>query len=191
MRNILICLFAFVALALNAQERTVNLELKVGETYKKYTGTTSDILIPTTTDTIDVVIAYQSTGYVKKIAVKTRFDKRTTADTTVSVSVFGKEFSDDDTYVQVIAAATSSAVTTDNVIQVLVSDPYETNAGYVGIIRQHNSQLNTDTLTVPSHVITEFDKSYRYYRIRYILSGDDSVGTGIKIDEIEFKIYGN
>jgi hypothetical protein len=45
-----------------------------------------------------------------------------------------------------------------------------------------------DTVNV-AHNHTPFDQTYRYYRIRYILQGNDSVGTGIKIDEVEFKLY--
>lgn len=182
----LIFLFALVALFLGAtaQERTVNLNTaKPGDTYVSYTGTASDVLIPTTCDTIDVIFWMRYDGYVKKVAVKTRFDMRTTADTTVSVSVFGKEFYDDGTYVEVIAAATSSAVTANNTIQVLTSDPYTVEAQYV------TGRITAgDTVNV-AHNHTPFDKSYRYYRVRYILSGNDSVGTGVKIDEIELKLY--
>ena len=45
-----------------------------------------------------------------------------------------------------------------------------------------------DTVNV-AHNFTPFDKSYRYYRVRYIIKGDDSVGTGILIDDIEIKLY--
>jgi hypothetical protein len=186
-------LFLFLAILVSfsaafAQERTVTTVIPVGNTYYKYAGTSSDVLIPTTCDTIDMVFAYQGSGYVKKVAVKSRFDMRTTADTTVKVSVFGKEFSDDDTYVEIIPVATSSAVTANNVIQVLTSDYTETIGTFTAILRQQTT-TNADTITYPAQTITPLDKSYRYYRVRYILSGNDSVGTGVKLDEIEIKFY--
>ena len=181
-------LLAFFAIACNphqasAQERTVNITVAPGNTYYNYTGSAADTLKATTQDTIDVVFFFRIDQYVQKIAVKTRFDVIAGADTTVSVSVFGKEFYDDATYVEVIAAATSSAVTANNTIQVLTSDPYTVEANYVTGRVQAGDTINV------SHNLTPFDKSYRYYRVRYIIKGDDSVGTGILIDDIEFKIY--
>lgn len=173
-------LFAVVAMA---QERTVNLTLTTGNYYYKYTGVAADTLKPTNQDTIDVVFYYTSPQYVKKVSVKTRFDIIAGADTTVSTSVYGKEFSDDATYVSVIGASTSSAVTANNTVQILTCDPYLTEAQYItGRI------TGGDTVNV-AHAITPFDFSYRYFRVRYILQGNDAVGTGIKIDEIEFRIY--
>jgi hypothetical protein len=51
--------------------------------------------------------------------------------------------------------------------------------------------IPADTLEFPEQSITiaDTDITYRFYRVRYIIQGDDSVGTGIKIDEVEFKIY--
>lgn len=190
MKKLLFILGMFISLLAFSQERTIsNKVLNSGETYLKYTGVAADTLKATNQDTIDLIITNYNAGYVEKIAVKSRFDIIVGADTTVAVSVFGKEFDDDATWVEVIASTLTSAVTANNVVQVLSNDPYTTNAGYVGIIKQHNSQLTTDTLTVPAHVYTPFDKSYRYYRIRYIIKGNDSIGTGIKLDEVEFKIY--
>jgi hypothetical protein len=38
-----------------------------------------------------------------------------------------------------------------------------------------------DTLKVPAQTITFNDVNYQYILVRHIISGDDSVGTGIKI----------
>lgn len=217
MRNLILLLFALVTVTTAiAQERTVSITMPTSNTYYKYTGTASDVLIPTTCDTIDVVIQYQGSGYVKKIAVKNRYDMRSTADTTVEVSVFGKEFSDDGTYVSIIASTASSVVTSNNVVQVLTSDYTEVTASHTEVTTQssptiaaYNAVLsqaviaNVDTIAVPQQTITLVaqtntvaaqtntppDKSYRYYRVRFILSGNDSVGTGVKLDELEFKLY--
>lgn len=184
MKKIIFLLIALVTVTFAiAQERTVSITMPTNNTYYKYSGVAADVLVSTTTDTIDVVFQYQGSGYIEKIAIKSRFDMRTTADTTVAISVFGKEFADDGTYVEVIASALSAVVTTDNVVKVSVNDPYVTDA----------SHTLTDNLgataTESVHTITPFDKCYRYYRVRYILSGNDSVGTGVKLDEVEFKVY--
>jgi len=175
----LVALFACNPNGASAQERTISKTMPEGNTYFKYTGVAADTLISTNQDTIDFVLEYRNHDYVKKIAVKTRFDVVAGADTTVSVSVYGKEFSDDATYVEVVAAATSSAVAANNTVQILASDPYTVEA---------ISTFAADS-TVAAHNFTPFDKSYRFYRIRYIIKGNDSVGTGIKLDEIEVKFY--
>jgi hypothetical protein len=180
---ILILSLIVVAFACNeplkAQERTVTTYMTNGQYYAKYTGSSADTLKATNQDTIDYVFVYQSPEYVTKLAVKIRFDVIAGADTTVSTSLFGKEFSDDATYVEIVAASASSAVTANNTVDILVSDPYVSEAAYT---------FGADSVTA-AHSHTPFDFSYRYYRVRLILSGDDSVGTGIKVDEIEFKVY--
>lgn len=178
-------LLAIVLLAVQgmAQERTVNLTIPNEGTYINYTGAVADTLIATNQDTIDVVVRYNGPGYVRKIAVKSRFDVIAGADTTVSVSVFGKEFSDDATYVEIIAAANSSAVTANNVVQILTSDWAEVTGATANTVNADS------TITVAAQTATPLDKSYRYFRVRYIINGNDSVGTGILLDDFEFKVY--
>ena len=179
----LVAMIACTPKGANAQERTVNITVPLGYTYYKYTGVAADTLKPTNQDTIDFVFAVQLHEYIEKVALKTRFDIIVGADTTVATTVAGKEFSDHTTYTDVIASTVSSAVTANNTVQVLVSDPYTVEAQYVtGRI------TGGDTVDV-AHNHTPFDKSYRYYRVRYILQGNDAVGTGVKIDEIELKLY--
>jgi len=177
----LLVIFALVlfAVAAMAQERTITRTLTKGVYYDKYTGVAADTLKATNQDTIDIVYYYQSPEYVKKIAVKIRYDIIVGADTTVAASLFGKEFSDDATYVSIIGSSTSSAVTTNNTIQVLTLDPYLTEAQYVT-----GRVTGGDTINV-AHSITPFDFTYRYFRLRLIIQGNDAVGTGIKVDEVE------
>lgn len=187
-----------------AQERTVNRTMGLNETYHYYGGSSADTLIATNQDTLDIVVKYMGGGYIRKVAVKSRFDVIAGADTTVSVSVFGKEFEDDATWVEVIAATNTSAVTANNTVQILTSDWTETVAQYTSTIAAHNMVADTtgfqnypaDTIAVAAQTITNaaqtltpLDKSYRYFRVRYIINGDDSVGTGILLDDFEFKVY--
>lgn len=189
---ILLALIPFF-ISVIAQERVVNktgptnalTELK---TMFVYTGVAADVLTPTTTDTIDLVFEYRGTKLIKKITVKSRFDVVLGADTTVSISVFGKEFADDPDYVQVIPATLSAEVLANNTVKVLSSDPYGTNAAFDATLKQIVA-ANNDTISYPVQTFTPFDKTYRFYRVRYIISGDDKVGTGVKLDEVEFKIY--
>lgn len=184
-------LFLFLAVALiafvcdngaMAQERTVNINVPPGYTYYNYTGSAADTLTATNQDTIDVIFWFRIDEYVEKVAVKTRYDLIVGADTTVALTVAGKEFSDHTTYVDVVASALSSAVSTNNIIQVSVSDPYIVEASYMTDVGANDS-------TNVQHNHTPFDKTYRYYRLRYILQGDDAVGTGVLIDDIEIKLY--
>lgn len=176
----------------------------LNETYHYYGGSSADTLIATNQDTLDIVVKYMGGGYIRKVAVKSRFDVIAGADTTVSVSVFGKEFEDDATWVEVIAATNTSAVTANNTVQILTSDWTETVAQYTSTIAAHNMVADTtgfqnypaDTIAVAAQTITNaaqtltpLDKSYRYFRVRYIINGDDSVGTGILLDDFEFKVY--
>lgn len=186
----LILFLALVAIAIactpsgaTAQERTVNVTVPPGNTYHVYTGTTSDVLIPTTTDTIDVIFWFRVDEYVTKVAVKARYDMRVLADTTVALTVAGKEFYDHTTYTDVIASTVSSAVTSNNVIQVVTLDPYTVEAGYV------TGRIALGDTTNVQHNHTPFDISYRYYRCRFILQGNDATGTGVKLDELEIKLY--
>jgi hypothetical protein len=215
---LIISILAFGLIGLvQSQDRTVTKAMQSGYTYYKYSGAAADTLTANQ-DTIDFVLTYAASGWVKKLAVKTRFDVIDGADTTVSTSVFGKEFDDDDTYVQVIGASLSSDVSANNTVQILTSDYTETFGAYNSTEAAYNSvapaylivldsiltsagtndTLFVDAVTVAnaSHIlanaaqtVTPFDRSYRVYRIRYIISGDDHVGEGIKIDEIEVKFY--
>lgn len=204
MKKLFIILFlGLISLTVFSQERTVTKLLGKGDTYYKYTGVTLDALVPTTRDTIDIIFQVRVDERIEKIEVKSRFDMLTTADTTVKVSVFGRNFTDD-TYTSMIASTTSDAVTTDNVIQVLTGGYTESHvtAAYNLTEAAYNMTSDTatfkyypaDTIAVASHIIaaaeatttvTPVDYSFRFIRVRYIISGNDITGTGIQIDEVE------
>lgn len=217
MKNLILLFCLVFSFSLFAQEREVEKNMGSG-TYYKYTGTAADTLTDTNQDTIDFVLENRGPGYVRKISVKSRFDVIDGADTTVAISVFGKEFEDDATYVQIIASTLSDAVAADNTVKIVSADYTETTASYASTTAQYISTAGVDTLltdttglsgypadsiistgyaitnaaqtmTNATQTVTPLDKSYRFYRVRYIIEGDDATGTGIKIDEIEFKLY--
>lgn len=179
-----VLLIGFVSFA---QERTITKNMG-SDTYFHYGGTADDTLIATNQDTIDLVIQYKGGGWIRKVAVKSRFDTIAGADTTVAISVYGKEFYDDATYVQIIASTLSSAVTTENIVKVVTSDYTETTTAF-DVDGYDEITTDVDTLAFPAQTVTPLDKSYRYYRIRYILQGDYTVGTGILLDDVELLLY--
>jgi hypothetical protein len=177
-------LFAVVAMA---QDKTVNIiSQDYTSHYRLHNAGVSDTLTANQ-DTVDYVVRYTGAELIKKVSVKLRYDVISGADTTVNVSVFGKEFEEDGTYVQIIGATTSSAVAANNTVQILASDYTETIASYVASVNQANI-ADADTITFAAQTITPLDKSYRYYRIRVIYDGPDFTGAGIKIDQIEVQL---
>jgi len=220
MKKLLIFLFlAVISLSVFSQERTVTKKMREGYTYYKYSGVAADTLIYTNQDTIDIVFQVGFDERISKIEVKSKFDTIDGADTTVAISVYGKNF-EDGTYAQMIASTLSSAVTTDDVVKVLsgaytethVTAAYNlTEAAYNGAVSAFDipftnpSAGTADTLEVPSFnvvnashlvavaeqttTVTPVDYSYRFIRVRYIIQGDDSVGDGIKLDEVELKLF--
>lgn len=166
-----------------AQDVTHTFVMGSNDTYYNYTGSAADTLGAVDQDTIDLVFVYRGDRYIEKVAVKTRFDVVDGADTTCNISVFGKEFSDDGTYVQVIASTLSGDINVNNTTKVIVSDPYTVEA------QAQYTISGADSVTL-AHNFTPFDKSYRYYRVRYIHIGTNSAaGSGILIDDVEFKLY--
>jgi len=205
----LISLFICVVLGMTliAQERTVTKTMKTGVYYYSYTGTSSDELVKTTRDTIDFLFVYQSPEFVKKISLLVEMDTGSVAAADgeyVTFSLFGKEFSSDScTYTQIIAAANSDVVDSNDEIFTTQVDNYTTIASYTvatlldttevwpydGAASAIDSVLYTGTNTVAAQTITPFDMSYRVYRLRAILQSSASATEGTKIAKIEFKLY--
>lgn len=192
----------FVALGVFAQERTVTKTLGDGKYYYKYTGTAADTLKLTNQDTIDFVFVYTEVEFVKKIAIHIEMDTIGGADSVVNFSLYGKEFEDDGTYVQIIAAANSSAVAS-TLHHIITSDYTETTASYLSAVPNFNALQDTATfstypadsikfkafnITNAAQTVTPLDKTYRYYRLRAIYPGDYT-GDGIEIQKVEFKVY--
>lgn len=190
MRKFTITLIAaFVALVAFSQERTVTKKMDIGAYTIMYYGQAADTLTGTNQDTIDFVVQYRANDFVKKVSLRTRFDLRSTADTTVKISVLGKEYLDDANWVSIIGSTTTSAIAANNTVVVNNSDYTETIGTFDAIVKQFSSTANTDTITYPAQTITPLDKTYQWYLVRYIISGDDFTGSGLKIDEIQLQLF--
>lgn len=174
-------LVAFVATAF-AQEREVNLlggSRLLDITSKKniaYNGNTSDRLIYDTRDTIDyyVIISNYTAGAPLHFYANFTLDTVAGVDTTVSVTVLEKKFASE-SYSTLIAAANTSEVTAE--LQYA-----RTSLGTIAVIDSTGYQNYT-----ASKVNTLL--YYRYLKFRLILTGDDYVGTGIKVKRVELQFF--
>lgn len=194
MRKFILFLVAFVALAINAQERTVTMMsfdrgvLDKNYSYYDYTGdATYDILIPTTRDTIDIPFDTKKANSFNYNVICS-FSARAGDDTVVYIKILGRNSLNED-YTE-IQFDSSAVVTVAGIVKTLNSTKTASIASAVDIIKQHSSTLNTDTITTAVRTITFSDKKeYRYITVRLILPYNDSVGTGVKVDEVELKLW--
>lgn len=193
MRKLIFLLVAFVALVANAQERTVStivLDRGISDknySYYDYEGdATLDILIPTTRDTIDIPFdTRKSSGFNYNIICS--FSARAGVDTIVYIKILGRN-SLNESYTE-IQFDSSAVVTVAGVVKTLNSVKTATIASAVDIIKQQTT-TNQDTITTAVRTITfNAKKEYRYITVRLILPYNDSVGTGVKVDEVELKLW--
>jgi hypothetical protein len=197
MKKLIALFFALiVAIGVMAQERTLTqYNFPKSQTYYKYTAVAADTLIATNQDTIDIPV-YINKDFPVQWYANFQLDTIAGADTTVIVKVLGKVFADESW--TDITNNTSSAVSAqiDHAISLITnpslsiaipsySDSIDftfnadsTNVGY----------LTTDarTLTVTQTYTASY---YRYLLFRLIISGDDATGTGVKLEEMELKLW--
>jgi hypothetical protein len=175
----LIVILLFVSLAATSQERSVTLpNMTASQTYYKYTGQTADALVPTTRDTIQYTI-YLNKEYPVQYYINMNLAPVAGADTTVVYTLYGKVFAGE-SWTQ-IATGTTSAVTTT------INSPISsfTATDYLA------STLVFEADSTVSGRLTSANTAsyYRYLMLDLQLSGNDSVGTGVKINNLEFKIW--
>lgn len=163
-----------------AQERTVLLNdgkvfnLSLSKEYD-YTGTASDRLIPTTRDTIDFVMKIANWGPGGTHFYATvKLSPIAGADTTIRIVVLYKH-DEGESFSQLKATATGTAVTTT---------VYYTSTS-LGVI---NSVDTAGFKYYPSMRPNPL-LFYKYINFRLILLGNDSVGTGIKVDRVSLQFY--
>jgi hypothetical protein len=159
-------LFSFALMlgfTLNAQLLTKGLQTFKGEsTYLKYTGIARDTL-SVLQDTIRIPFLTNKDWPYEWYGTIT-MDTIAGADTTVTVNLLGKMF-EDDTWAS-ITTQTSSAVTTSDIKTIFKSMP--------------SLKDTTDNEVIIS--------KYRYLLLEMIILGNDAVGTGIKLDNVELKL---
>lgn len=192
-------LISFVAFGINAQEiirpssSTYNTfsrnDQKGNYSYWDYTGTSTDLLISSTSDTIH--IRYHVKKHVPYTAkVMSKFDPIAGADTTVIITLYGRN-STDESWTSIVTG-TSAVVSADDVTKTISSatSPTLTIAAF-DVPFTNPTAATADTLEFPiqTYTITATLIEYSYLLVEYIISGDDSVGTGIELKRSELKIF--
>jgi hypothetical protein len=162
-----------------AQERTVLLnsgkvfDLNVSKEYD-YTGTGSDMLIPTTRDTIDFVLKVGNWSGATHFYATFKLSPISGADTTVRIVVLYKH-DEGEAFSTLKATATGSAVTTT---------VYYTSTSLGVINSVDTAGFKYYTSNRPNPILC-----YKYINFRLILLGNDSVGTGVKVDRLSIQLY--
>lgn len=210
---ILIFVLGIFVSGLFAQKATRSTQkFKANYTYLKYESIASDVLSQDL-DTIEVPF-YLNKEYPAQWYVNTRFIPATVGDTTVTIYVLGKVFENEDWTAISNFTTNAVAATLDTAIYSM-SEPsftvtytgtdssataftYDTTAyfpdsagfgNYAGIPYTGSGTVyNASTLSGTS-VPASISNYYRYFLLRYVIAGNDATGTGIKIDNIEFKIW--
>lgn len=165
---LLLVLFAVVAMA---QERTVSITLKDGNTRWDYTGVAKDTLTETNQDTIDFVMEYRSAKAIEKIDLFFQADSLA-GDDSIYVSLLGlKDLSGAAT---TLISSTGALIDGLDIVKELsLYQTFATDTTSEGIIK---------TL-IPT------DLSYRYYKLRMIQAANNSFDGGAEIDYVRMKLY--
>lgn len=192
-RFLSLILLIIVAMIGMAQERSVPTSgymtfdrNETGRYFSKweYTGTSSDYLIPTTRDTIDF-------NYDTKRSAPYSFDLVNVlapiagADTTVTIQVLGRN-SEYETWS--LITSTLTAVVDAQIVSSINWGKTQTIAAH-NIPFANSTAETADTLKVPAQTITLNNVTNQFIKVRLILTGDDSVGTGVKVVKQELKLW--
>lgn len=202
----------FSCKSISAQERTVYLNGGSSSTYDgygtvfrldkdrklTYTGTAADTLKYTNQDSIAFIL---QVGAVDENSFPTHFYANfyakglTGTDTTFKIESDYK-INDRDSWTQLVPDVTSAVTPTTGVSKAvtslgIIADYSRTQTVAAFDVPFTNPSAGTaDTLEFPqqTYTITEYQNPalhYRILRFLVIISGDDSVGTGIEIEEVE------
>lgn len=164
MKKYILILFALtLTVVVNAQLLTKGVQTIKGEsTYFKYTAIARDTL-SVLQDTIRIPFLTNK-DWAYEWYGEISMSPILGADTTVAVNLLGKMF-ENDTWVS-ITTQTSAAITTAN-----------TKTIFKSIV---NLKDTTDNEVIIS--------KYRYLLLEMIIKGNDAVGTGIKLNDVELKL---
>jgi hypothetical protein len=182
-------LIATVAIA---QERTVENSLSrnvlTGNySYYNYTGTSNDILIPTTRDTIDIVFELKKVNPVN-FSVISKFDPVAGVDTIVYINVLGRN-SENESWTSILSDS-SAVISADGIVKTVSSHSSYVEQITIDTLLTSTALASTkDSLAFYVSNVTTSAVRYRFLNVRYILPGDDSVGTGVELKQTELKLF--
>lgn len=173
---ILICLVT--SFALQAQDRSLtDRTFSTTATYYSYVGVAADTLT-TGQDSIDFEFTTNK-EYPVQLYIMSDLDKRVGADTTVTVYLYGRMFSDQD---YTLISNTASLVTTDQL-------------NIISTVAQPSSTFEWDTTGVDIYTVAGTTTSasianyYRQFKLVYVIAGNDAVGTGVKLTGLKIKLW--
>ena len=153
--------------------------------YWDYTGLSTDLLVSTTSDTIQ--IRYHVKKHVPYTAkVMSKFNPIAGADTTVAITLYGRN-STDESWTSLVTG-TSDVVDADGVTKTISSSSTMTVAAF-DVPFTNPAAGTVDTLEYPVQTYTYSFLEYSYLLVQYVISGDDSVGTGIELVRSELKLF--
>ena len=161
---------------------------KINYSYWDYEGISTDLLIPTTSDTLH--IRY----HVKKhrpytVKIMSKFDPISGADTIVYINLLGRN-STDENWTSILTDSTA-VIDADGVTKTISSLMSPTiTIGAFDVPFTNPTSATADTLEFPEQTYTYTSPylEYRYLLVEYILAGDDSIGTGVELKRSEIKI---
>ena len=181
MKRLLLCIALLALLgSVNAQDRETEKPLQSGHAYYSFNINAADTLT-SNQDTVDFVLINRNIGLVKRVAILSQFDTIAGADTSVSITVAAKEF-EGDTYAEFISTVLDTVAEASSILM-------KSEISTIAFLAPYTNVAAGTVDTLHYQPIIKFNNSYRYYRVRYIYSGEDYTGEGIKIDALEFKFY--
>ena len=154
-------IFAFYV-GINAQERTVfngKTQLNTGTTYITYTGIAADTLIETNQDTIDYVFTNTNHYAIEK----------------VSFSIIADTLAGNDSVYYTLTGLNYYPAGN------------ETNIVSGGLL--FNASNDIGEISKVWNDSTNYDISFRYYKLRVIQAANNSYDGGIKLNKIIAKLY--
>jgi len=193
-RLIMFLVLAFVALVSTAQIRTIEPDKvlqadpeKANSVTWHYTGLAVDSLTinqDTLLYNITVNKAWPANYYIK-----VGLDSINGVDTTVVINIKGRMF--DDEAWSLIETVTTSVISAEinTVIESITDADYTLGTASAVDFLQQTLVATKDTLTVAARTTTptvSIKPSYRQIQVELILSGDDSVGDGVALKDIEW-----
>ena len=189
-----ITLFCMVAMLGYAQIRTIQSDkvlnadvLKANSITWSYTGVAAD-----TMTVLQDTLLYNITlnkAFPMNYYIKIGLDSIDGVDTTVVVNINGRMFDDEGwTLIETVTTAEISAEINTVIESITDADYTLVTAAAVDILGQITT-TNADTITVAERTTTptvSIKPSWRQIQVEMIINGDDSVGEGIALKDIEW-----
>lgn len=188
MKYLILLLSVFFVFISTAQERTVENSLTRtpafgNYSYYNYEGTSSDVLVSTTMDTIDFVFETKKSKPFSWDVIVT-YSPYDGNDTTATIEVLGRN-SENESWTSITSSLSSDVNSADVVTSLSSHSSY---------IEEHiiDTTLTSTALTAESFYVTDVADSkarYRYINVRNIITDASAAGSGIQVENVEFKIW--